>query len=1183
MSAAPYMVSIETDMQMKNLRAEEPNGSGAASPRKKKKLSVADIPSQQVQWWRSTILESGYTTVTNKKNAFDKSVRCLKAMDEPLNSEIEHNEEKRAIKSIGVYLNAITAVMKSTTKFDLWTNTRPLPVSKELADLSPTQMKNKASKPPEEDSDDDDEEEESSDESDEESEDDVALIDTLQRSGYDSKIVVTRGNFYFLVIKLIRALGLGEQRISMPQEELQFLSNAWGEKKEEWGFKKPSNYIQGLLKQLLARKPRKDVIKTLEMLWDKDEYILQLLLDLNFSTDDTPLEDVKLLKETKKKFKCKRITTLLVEKEIQDAIKNALTTEEEDGSTAKNLKKRKDLLQEMRNLEQMGISSLEAQPEAMEEGDGPRKSSRKRKSIERLRGVPFEVPRAAMDAGLYNIGIRISELKYMKKFLKSLNVIQSSNLVEPMTMYSQGWIQDLNEMLAWGNGRVQSREKRYKNEADLIQAQHSQQSDLKYQHGWTRFYLFRKTREGDWIDVSGMAENGDNDNPQGVSGFLHFYDWDSTGPQNPGNTTGLVVSIHKNQLSPMDIKKPDHHFWTISKRGYSIKKYPKKKTLSKKSKKDSDDDEEEDEEEDEKYLMRIDDPTLFAVQRVSELRVADESQLQVMGLSKPEVHIVTFGTGYTIWNSCRYPGKYWMRIDDPDIFVPLVEWDDDEFEKGLDSHENSDVEEDDEDEPPWIGLSYERRKALEEFSSAREKLERQRSVTADPEEDMSIEDYSEHYRQSYKDLGLDEQYIEVAVDLCKKGIEPRDVLQKKALGQVVQQRHPHDPGDLPDGYFKKYFDFQPFWRHKRAGPELKFFLEALKSEEARGRMPDKAKKHVEKYQDGIKRECLLLNIDPHTGKPIPYYYVNEVDKEELMEREAIEEAEDAQEAIEAETAYHIKKDELTAQLQHIQNKIETLQGSEEGESGGIQQLFQERERLEKLETLLDHSRYNYGWKHEQLLLRAEMQRLSNEWEEEEARRRPASATASQKMLKQVQELEARRRERIIERFIEDTRDMELTRLSRNAQRVKPCQRPKHIAESPEDVERRCERMIQKFKQDMIELKRLESRNAQRVKLSKRPTLIAESPEDVLNTSQSVKRDNPEALDAMSEPHFPQNELLDRELAHRISDKETGGSAASRRSGNELQGNLKGMFSQQLDKDLDDVHLSFLSLEPTPDE
>jgi len=334
MSAAPYMVSIETDMQMKNLRAEEPNGSGAASPRKKKKLSVADIPSQQVQWWRSTILESGYTTVTNKKNAFDKSVRCLKAMDEPLNSEIEHNEEKRAIKSIGVYLNAITAVMKSTTKFDLWTNTRPLPVSKELADH----------------------------ESDEESEDDVALIDTLQRSGYDSKIVVTRGNFYFLVIKLIRALGLGEQRISMPQEELQFLSNAWGEKKEEWGFKKPSNYIQGLLKQLLARKPRKDVIKTLEMLWDKDEYILQLLLDLNFSTDDTPLEDVKLLKETKKKFKCKRITTLLVEKEIQDAIKNALTTEEEDGSTAKNLKKRKDLLQEMRNLEQMGISSLEAQP-----------------------------------------------------------------------------------------------------------------------------------------------------------------------------------------------------------------------------------------------------------------------------------------------------------------------------------------------------------------------------------------------------------------------------------------------------------------------------------------------------------------------------------------------------------------------------------------------------------------------------------------------------------------------------------------------------------------------------------------------------------------------------------------------------------------------------------------------------
>jgi hypothetical protein len=192
MSAAPYMVSIETDMQMKNLRAEEPNGSGAASPRKKKKLSVADIPSQQVQWWRRTILESGYTTVTNKKNAFDKSVRCLKAMDEPLNSEIEHNEEKRAIKSIRVYLNAITAVMKSTTKFDLWTNTRPLPVSKELADLSPTQMKNKASKPPEEDSDDDDEEEESSDESDEESEDDVALIDTLQRSGYDSKIVVTR-------------------------------------------------------------------------------------------------------------------------------------------------------------------------------------------------------------------------------------------------------------------------------------------------------------------------------------------------------------------------------------------------------------------------------------------------------------------------------------------------------------------------------------------------------------------------------------------------------------------------------------------------------------------------------------------------------------------------------------------------------------------------------------------------------------------------------------------------------------------------------------------------------------------------------------------------------------------------------------------------------------------------------
>jgi hypothetical protein len=987
MSAAHYMVSIKTDMP-KTTRPEDLNGSNGTVAKKKK------VSDGNIEFLRLQTLQNGSTNVTNKKERFDTSVRELanNYKREPLKSETEKNQEKRVIKWIGLYLNAILDLMKDTKKFKLWDSKAPLPkqFDKYLPEPSAKQMQNWATRKPEDDNELDEEEDvlqNPDDESDVESdEEDEFAIDAIKRDG-GGQILYSFNNFEFLVRKLIRDLNEeGEEDIS--EDELEFLSTVFN-KYEKFYTKSlvkmlqdPIDGLQPRIEELLESRTIKDIIKKLLSIWNKDEYILKLLTDLNLSTEDTSVVDNERLRKTKKELEDKRLATFLAKKAIEDA----LTAQDvEAGLTPKDLRRRDKA---RRELAELGISSLEAQPEAME-GDRTRKSSRNSKPIDRLQGTPFEVPLASLDTGIRKIETRLSELREMKHFLESVDVDDQSPLLAKKMNGEliPKWKRELVEMGRWGELRIRSREERYRIQAELLQAQHSQRSELKYIRDMTRFFLFKKI-DGCWVDISGKAENARHY----VS--LLFDSWDKISSENSVLTRnkdyvkakGLVISIPRDHLDAMGLKTPGEKK-IVRMTGYSITNCPRK---------------------DENCLMTIDDPDLFNVQRVSELYLTKKKRLHELGLLTPVGYEMTVGEGYRVWESHRSnPGSYWINIENRSLFNPL------DLKKlnaklncrGLESMDLSradsgdEADSNDEEDNPVLAVGLlrnkmeilaaqrldeekgeldEQQRALNEEKRALAKIALENLIKKwkaqrEPFDESEVESFPRYRSPEFifsKNLddweihcrreGLDENFLEVVREILKKKYSPTLVLRDQGIGRILSDKD----GD----------HFIPSWNDALAGPALQSCLEQLKKDEVTA--------HLESVS-------LIQDED---------------EEHERRQIEALEE--DEWEAIEA-SEFAIERQKIRAHLEKIERNIKILEGKgglSPNNSESLRQLTMERDELAQLETIIRNRHNAYRRKrkqrdeeerqdlHDQKNLRKELQRLHREEAEEEIILHPQDAT-----------------------------------------------------------------------------------------------------------------------------------------------------------------------------------------------
>jgi hypothetical protein len=971
MSAAHYMVSIKTDMPTKNPRSEELKDSGNVA--KKQKL-------EYTQWLRLQTLENGSTNVANKKEHFDENVLQLanNYKTEPLKSETEKGQETRVIRWIGNYLNGILDLMKETQKFKVWDSEVSLPKAfeKNLPEPSPAQMKKWVTSKADED---DELEEEAElndnldDETDVESdEEDEFVIDATKRDK-DGQILYSFKNFKFLVIKLISELN--EEGEDISEEELEFLSNLV--KKCGKFYKNslvkmlqdPDDGIQPCIEALLESRTLGDIIGTLLSIWDEDEYLLQLLMDLKFITDDTLLADARLLTEKKKQLEDKRIATFSAKKDIE----NAWTAENvEHGLSDKELKWRNQARKELQAMmEENGISSLEAQPE-VRGGDGPRKSSRTPKPLERFRAAHFEVPLVSLDTGIRKIQKRLIDLGEMLHFLATVEVVdKQSPLSEKMNdELIPKWKRELAEMVRWGKARIQSREQRYNSEAQLLKAQHSQRSELQYKHNWTRFFLF-KNIDGHWVDISGQAET------EGHYTSLLYDSFEEPSIENPVLTMdkdyvkakGLVILIPIDNLTAMGLVTPEQDKIRV-REGYTIRNC-----------RDDPDN----------CLMTITDPSKFHVQRISELYLIQKKELHALKLATPVGYEMKVGEGYQVWESHRKPGSYWLKILTRRLFSPQ------DLKKlncpGLKSEAMSLADSGDEEDNPVLpadllrkkiesiaaqrGLSDEQKRALED-------LKRKWTAQRQPPPEVDVKSF-QRYRspeailardineceKDCRSKGLRKQYLDVVREIRKRKFLPRRVLEEARIGRIASDKD----GDC----------FIPSWDSPLAGPALKSFLEELEDEEQQA-----------------------------------YAKLHSLTEDEEKKRLEIEALEEDDYAARKASAFAIQKQKVDAQLKEIRNNIKMIEregGLLPENQERIRQLTTKRDELAKIETRMQHTQNDYERKrkqrdeeerqdlHEQKILHEELKRQHREVAEQQIILHPRNATE-----------EAHRRQILLERY-----------------------------------------------------------------------------------------------------------------------------------------------------------------------
>ena len=1071
MSAAHYMVSIKTDMP-KNPRPEDLNVSVDGTVAKKKKPSVPEGVSGYVQYAMLCRLEAAATNVTNKKERFDEFVLKL-AHDyttEPLKSEKEKAQETRVIKWIANYLNAILELMEGTKKFIFLRSDQKLPkqFTRDLPEHSDAQMRKWAiSQLDDEDHELSDEAQFIADEDDEidmeYDEEDELAIDATKR-GEDGEILPSFNNFKILVMKLIRELN--EEGEDIPDDELEFLSNVV---KKHVRFYRTSlvkmlrdPVIESCIQKLQKSRGLKSIIETLVSIWNEDEYLLQLLEDLEIWTEDTPLGDARFLIETKKKLEHERIASIAKKK-----MEKALTAKNvERGLTATELERQIEARKELQELgEQNGISSREAQPEVT--GDGNRRSSRLRNPIERLRGDHFVVPAVNLDTGIRNIHIRINHLRQMKHFLNHVTVSGESAGVKKMKdELIPTWQREVTQMIEWGHARIQSREQRYKREAQLLQVQIKKRSALQYKYNETRFFLFHRHKHGDWEDISGKAEK------PGHHVSLLFDSWHEASIENPkltmdndsGNVMGLVISIPRDNLEAMGLVIPGEKKTHVEK-GYSITNCPIDAH---------------------KCLMIIDDPTLYQVQRISELYVTGIRELNALKVVIPEGYEVKVGNGYEVWKSHRKPKRYWIRILNPHCFNSrcLKQLDCRGLNSEITSPDDSGDEEDNphEEDNPLLpaelvikklesiavqrGLSDEQIKALEDL---KRKWTAQRQP---PPEDPDVERFVRYRSPKYEPArhikewkeycrrkGLGKQYLNVVGEILKKHGSPGLVLEDNGIGSDQ------------DGPY-----FIPDWKSPRAGPALESFLTVLENEQAQA-----------------------------------YFELCSLEEKKRLEIEALED--DEYEASEA-SAFPMEIQKVDAQLETIECSIKMLEGKgilSSNDSESLRQLTMERDELVQLERIIrnQHNAYRRKRKqchdeerqdlHDQRILRQELERQHREAAEEE-------------MILRLQD-------------VAEERDKRRTLLQRHQQMFSNADRSEFQGES-----------------------------------------LVRSGESGSSVVSSIT----ERL---------KNFERERDMRMTAAKEKAGAAGASGKSRDNFPNKVGGMFSQKLDKDLNDVHLCFLSLEP----
>jgi len=1091
MSAAHYMVSIKTDMPTKNPISEELKGSGNVA--KKQKLSVVNSPSEYTLWERLQTLENASTNVAHKKEQFDINVFRLanNYKTEPLKSETEKVQETSVTKWIGNYLNGILDLMKAMQKFKVWDSEVSLPIAfeKNISEPSPAQMKKLATSNADEDDDEETELNDLDDETDVESdEDDEFAIDATKR-GKDGKILYSFNNFKFLVIKLINALN--EEGEAIFKDELEFLSNVV--KKSAKFYKtslvkmlqNPVDGIQPCIEELLESRTLEGIIETLLSIWDEDEYLLQLLMDLKFITEDTSLANVHLLTETKKRLEDKRIATFSAKKDIE----NPFTAENvAHGLSTNQLKRLNQARKELRAMmEENGISSLEAQPE-VRGGDGPRKSSRTPKPLEHFRAAHVEVPLVSLDTGIRKIQKRLIDLREMLYFLAHVEVDKQSHLSQKMNELSQKmnelirqWKRELAEMVRWGEARIQSREQRYNSEAQLLQAQHLQRSKLKYSHNMTRFFLFQK-KGGHWVDISGQAET------DGYYTSLLYDSFVEAPIENPALTmdkdyvkaNGLVILIPIDNLKSMGLVTPEQDKIRVRK-GYTIRNC-----------RDDPDN----------CLMTITDPFKFHVQRISELYLIEKKELDALKLATPVGYEMKVGEGYQVWESHRKHGTYWLKILNRNLLNTR------ELKKlkcrGHESVANSLADSGDEEDNPVLpaDLLLEKIQSIaaqrglsDEQKRAHDELKRKHKAQRQPPPEVEVESFQRYrspeailardlneLKKDCRRKGLGEQYLNVVKRIRKRNFLPSRVLEEEAIGTIASDDH----GDY----------FTPGWDSPRAGPALESFLRELEN--------DEQKAYAELHS------------------------LTEDEEKKRLEIEALEE--DEYEAGEA-SAFAMEKQKVDAQLKEIQHNIKMLEregGLLPENQEHLRQLTMERDKLAKIEKRMRHTQNDYELKrkqreqcdeeerqdlHEQKILREELQREYSKAAEREVLLHPQNS-------KEYRDAVLKYRREILEGYRRTS--------------WKPNRKPfqgKHNKEQTRLVPSGDSRssIVSRFTEQLEKLKR------------------------------------------------------ERQMQKTAAKVEAGAAGAPEKPRNDGPGKLKGMFSQKLDEDLNDVHFGFLSLEPKPYE
>jgi hypothetical protein len=972
MSAAHYMVSIKTDMP-KNTRPEDLKDRGNVA--KKKKPSDPTIVSEWDQHIRLQALERGAENVKNKKETFDTLVQDLanKYKTEPVKSDTEKSQETRVIKWMGHYLNAILELKKNTTSFISWTGPKlPNEFDRDLPEYSANQMKNWATSKVDEDVELGDEAQFIADEDEEidlesDDEDEFAIDDEIERDD-DGEILYSFKNFKFLVDKLINTLH--DEGGDIEDNELQFLSNVVSVQKYAALYIKSLDnilkdpVIQKCIQKLLKSIGLKKIIENLLSLWQEDEYLLKLLEDLHFMTEDTLIADASFLTETKKKLQGDRIASSITEKDMEKALR---AKDAERGLTDIEIRAQIALRKELKALgDQNGISSREAQPE--ETGDGNRKGSRLRTETERLRGDHFEVPLANLDSGIRNIDTRINNLRQMRHFLRHVKVRDSpadlkypgGSPVKKITReLIPKWLREVTAMIDWGRARIQSREERYRSEAKLLTAQISQRSALAYKYDMTRFFLFRRNKQGCWDDISGKAEDEAAAQKRELPRVL-FDSWHEASIENPKLTMdkdsvnkGLVISFPIDHLAVMGLEIPENKTWHVG-IGYSIMRCPGRS---------------------DKCLMRIDDPARYKVQRISELYVTGIKELNALKVAIPDGYKVNVDHGYEVWKSHRHRKhtRYWIRILNQHDFnsrdlKKLLKC------RGLNSEITSPDDSGDEEDKPLLPAesviekleSIAVQRLSEEQIRAYEDLKRKWTAQRQPpSEDPDVEYFESEKSKNAREIsawlvhchskGLGKQYLNVVREILEKHGNPRLVLEDNGIGRIASDE---------DGRY-----FIPDWNSPRAGPALESFLEVLENEQAQA-----------------------------------YSELHSLEFYKFFEKAALEE--DEYEAREA-SAFAMEKKKVDTQLRAIQHKIIMLEGkgglSPEQQERRLRQLTMEHAELEKIEKSMRPTQNDYKRKrkqhdeqecqdrYEQKILRVALHRQHREEAEKEMMLRPQNA------------------------------------------------------------------------------------------------------------------------------------------------------------------------------------------------